>query len=285
MKQIFAAFLGQFLTNIFSKKTVASLMLMFGALYVALSPMNNAADYYGLRINIGVISYVITGVFVCPVIFLSAIIIFSGLPVKNPPQHFVIARSGKVKWIFAQFLYVFVMSIIIVLLIIVFTCVICGGRISFSGTWGKLENAVASGQIPYEFGINTAIGKNSLIDYSPSQAFWWTIIGAGVTFMIFGWVSIVFNLFIYEFTGTVINAVVLLLQMAAGYFPSNFLFHISPIAWCSVDIVDKHGTSLAPDISYVLLLRGLIVSALIIGAFAGSYKGSRIIEKLERKYV
>jgi len=270
------------LTHTISTRFISSLILLFCSIYLVVSPVTEISLQYNVNINMGILPLTTGAPFMVSMLFNVVFYFFSDLPIKFPSPYFLIARSGKRRWVFAQLIYVVEVSIILTVFIIISTLTICLGRIYFDCEhWGKIINSIAAGQLnipELEFRLETT----DLIGWTPASAIIWSIISLILTITLFGFISIVMNLFISEFCGTICNGIIIFIHLLFGFFPENTMYYFSPIEWCGIRNVGRSSISMRPDIIYIIMIWVVVFFLLVFLAFVLTAKKQDFLIKMER---
>ena len=270
------------MAGFFNTKMLVALILIATILYVDLTPIINASDSLNLNINFSAISIVLSDNSACSIIFIAVLFIFSNLPVKYPQQYYALHRSGKRAWLFSQCLYVIITSLFLVMFIAAFYFLLCSGHMFFDNRWGKLITSISEGQINTYFKIGISLRPNILAEFTPVGAFIWTLSGTVVMMVIFGFSAVVLNLVINEFAGTILDGLMIFMNMLCWLFSSFFKYYFSPLSWCSVSVIDTTGRGATPGIPFAIIMWSMIIIILLLIAFLASGRDKEIVKNLER---
>lgn len=271
-----------FRANIINKKYLASMALIFCTVYLICNPIYQASEYYNLNINIGVIAIVINSAFMINILFVSALLFFSDLPVRYPDQVLLLARSSKRKWLLSQFLYVIVISVLMAAFFVISIVIVCRGSMYIDDSWGKIITSMTQQEFltKFEMGVTASAGMLSAV--SPYEAIVWCLSGLILTWMMFGFIAIILNLYVAEFAGILVNGLMVFVRMMIGFFGMEELCCISPIHWCTTSILYNEYMVKMPSTTYVLAVRLAVLMGLLIAAIILSGKKMDLLRYLER---
>ena len=269
-------------SEIKNTKFYAGLILIFCAVYLTLSPITQISESYRVNMNMAIFSLTAAAPFCLSILFLAALFIFSDLPIKHPSPLFLMIRSGKRNWLFAQIIYVLLVSFFLTVFVYMALLVVSKGHLFLSDDWGKLVYSIASGQLDQAGGLDFRIDLNVIQNWTPAAAFVWTFSGLLLTFVMFGLISLVLNLFVNEFAGTICNILMTAIHLLFGFFPEKEMYWLSPIEWCSIRDVGISAAGYRPDIRFVLITRTMIFACLLVTAYLMSSKRGDLLKHMER---
>ena len=91
-----------------------------------------------------------------------------------------------------------------------------------------------------------------------------------------GILALTLNLIFKNKSGTVVVGVLIFLVNFVDWINAVSIkaFYISPLGWCSINNMDKNGTSVMPDFSYAVGVTAAVICAcVIVLAIYGSKRG------------
>ncbi len=278
MRQVFE------LTRLYLYKQIGTVkfwtpfILAITAIYEAVMPISKMTRHYSAAINGFSAAFIFSDQITVFVLFIGIFILFSDLPFQDTQQTFLLARSGKRGWIFSQVLYVILVSIVYFLFVFIFFCIITIPYLKFDyNDWGKIIKTIAAANASDKFGIRIRVSQGALSDFSPIEGFLYSF-GIGVfTAIVLGMINLTFNLIIKARSGIIATGILIFMYMFVSYVNAISLkmFYFSPLGWCSLNMADKYGRSVLPDISFIVLTLTIVFLLLNIALLFYSNKKSR----------
>lgn len=210
------------------------------------------------------------------VIFLGFYVLVTDLPLKDSQQNFLLIRSGKRAWIFSQVIYIFYITAIYFAFVLADFFAMLLPRLGFDiNNWGKIARTCSIPNAQAKFLLRIRPSQSALSDYVPLEAF---VCGVGMAVFIALALAVfmfTLNLILKNKSGTVVVGVLIFLVNFVDWINAIDVraFYISPLGWCSINNMDKNGTSIMPDFSYAIIVISAVFLACVIALiFYGNKK-------------
>ena len=219
-------------------RIICAVLLTFCYVYTITMPLANYCSITGSDCTIWLLPH-ITATPSCILILMSLFVIFvCDSPNLFTYQIYVISRSGKIRWIIGQLLYVAGSSAVF-WITVVFSYVIClQPNISTSLGWGKMLRTIA-------FYPSVLNGKNQFEIFLPIvnelsgiQAF---ALAFGLANLVSCFIGVIITAFNISFNKSfgVIAALLLIAFQHFTYLTSGYwAYNVSPISWVSLRVVN-----------------------------------------------
>lgn len=210
--------------------------------------------------------------------FFPLILIFSNAPFLDQNGLFVLIRSGRVKWCFAQLLYVAVTSVLYFLYILVFSVVLNLRSIEFTEDWGKLFHTLANTDLGNRFALGFEPERNVLSAFSPLLAVWFTFLHSVFCGVILGFAIFFFNMK-HSGGGSFFASSLLVLSAVAA--KQTVLLKLSPISWSTLNSIKLKPNDALPGYGYVMAVY-IALMVMLFSAILFSSKRYEFVEKLKK---
>lgn len=196
--------------------------------------------------------------------------LFCDAPFIDRNQQFVITRSGKKIFGFAQIVYIILGAAVYTFVLAIFPCIFTYGYIGIANEWGTLMRTISLSNYPI-LG-NIAVDSRMLQLFSAKQAFLLEISMFFLVSVMLGLVVYLFNLLFYRLTGIIVAGALMLLGVLPYYFPIKlqWVYWVSPVSFAEINHLNITGSTGYPPVWYaftflfsaILLLGGAIMLAI-----------------------
>ena len=250
---------------------IAVFALVMTCIYV--DDMQRICGVLGTKMPIWIFPFLYSQFHTKLIFTLPIVLLFCNAPFTDRNQTYVFMRSGRIKWLCGQILYIIMASaayylflLFLSLLLTVFT-----GELSLD--WGRTlrtlsfsTSAVGEADAPY-----IEIAAIVITFFKPLQAVWFTFLMSWLGGIFLGLVIFFCNLITStKSLGMVISSSFVIITSAVKNELMRELMPFSPISWTTLDNIDVGGRTINPSFQYCIsvyagLLVVLIVSILIFG--------------------
>lgn len=277
MKRAFILANTHFFKHIGTIKFWAPLVIALSAACGAAIPLARMTAEYKTSVNGFMAAFMFSDKLTTFVIFLGFYVLIADLPLKDSQQNFLLIRSGKRAWIFSQVIYILYITAIYFAFVLAafFTALL--PKLGFDpDNWGKIARACSVPSAQGKFLLRIRASQSALSDYTPIEAFGY---GAGMALFIalaLGILALTLNLIFKNKSGTVVVGVLIFLVNFVDWINAVSIkaFYISPLGWCSLNNMDKNGTSVMPDFSYATGVTAAVTCVCVIAlAVYGNKRG------------
>lgn len=203
---------------------------------------------------------------------LPLVLFFCNAPFIDSNQTFMYMRSGRIKWLLGQMLYVIVASGIyyLFLLIVSLLCAVAaGGKINFE--WGKTLSIIANSNAAGRLGSPFVETSPTVLTYfSPLSATWFTFLLSWLCGSMIGLIIFLCNILTKtRFLGIIVSSMLVvlsaLIENSFNYLIKYIILPFSPISWTTLNNVDVGGMTQNPSFTYCLIVYLVLITFLIAG--------------------
>lgn len=250
---------------------IAFLMIVMVGIYV--DDMRNISNLLGTKMPVWIFPFLYSQFHTKLIYTLPVVLLFCNAPFTDRNQTFVFMRSGKLKWLCGQLLYIITAAAAyyLFLLIISLLFTVFSGELSLD--WGRtLKTISASKSIVFDANAPYVdIPIVVVTFFKPLQAVWFTFLMSWLGGVFLGMLVFFCNLISSTRSlGVLISSGLVIISSAVENEFLKELMPFSPISWTTLDNIDVGGLTTNPSFSYCIgvyigLLAILIVLILIFG--------------------
>lgn len=253
---------------------IAILMTIIVNIYV--DDMKKISSFLGTDVPFWIFPFIYSQFHTKVIYTLGVVIMFCNAPFIDQNQVFIYTRSGRVKWLCGQILYIFFASALyyIFLFCVTVVCTILVGKPSME--WGTTLHMISASDAALEAGCPfVAIPSLILNCFTPLQAVWFTFLTSWCSAVVLGLIIFFCNYVSgTQILGVLIASVMVILSVAVR---GTHLVKFSPVSWNTVDNIDVGGMTVYPSFTYCMCVyTGLIVlltaGILAVGRKLGYYE-------------
>lgn len=195
-------------------------------------------------------------------------ILFCNAPFMDDNHLFLVARTGKMKWLLGQMLYIIILSGIYFLFIFLCTLITALPDAEFTLEWGKLINTMS-----YSGGgtqVSPFIEISSMVTtfFTPLSAVWFTFLLSWLCGCMLGMLILCMNMISgKKYLGVLLANGIIVFSCYVSmslFFNTDFLYPFSPVSWVTLSYVDVGGYTIYPGFYYCITV--YLAAILILGA-------------------
>lgn len=242
---------------------IAALLLMI-FIHSNTKGLSSLCAYYHIKASPWLFPFLYTQYYSKIIFFLPLTFIFSNAPFMDSNQLYVIARSGKTKWLAGQMCYITLASALYFIFIIIFSILINLDCIAFSNEWGKVITTLANTSAGTNFNIDLNVDKNTVLLFSPIQAMWFTYLHSWISGIILGFIILLFNL---KLKGSGTFAASFILVFSAIASKSISLTKYSPVTWSTLNYIQLKTNDGLPSYQYISTAYCVIIAVLVLSIY------------------
>ncbi len=263
--------------TLFHPKFWTAVLLVLTVTYIRIQPYSEIANDFNTKVSVGILSFIYSDVLFVTVIYVALLLIFSELPFKNTQQIFLLTRSGRRSWCVSQILYIIIVSVVITMVICLFTTLFLAGHLSFTDKWDKVINSAINHKLPESYSAYACVSKEALVVFSPYKAITWSLLCGMLCSVMFGMIIFAANLASGRNVGIPLGSALIALYWLFQYTDKYFLTWLSPLEWASISTINlRHSSKMpTPEFALITLLVICIISIIII--LFRSRKGSKTV--------
>ncbi len=263
--------------TVFHPKFWTCILLVMASEYLLFRPYAEIAGDFNVDVSIGELSLVWSVPFNICIMFIGLLLIFSDLPFKNNQQIFLLTRSKKRAWCISQLLYIIVISAAVTLFALLFGIFLLTGHITFENEWDKIINSAANGRLPSGYPSVHTHNIDALRMFTPYKALIWSVLSGLLCGTAFGSIIFAINLTSGTNIGILLGGLLITFRFFGELFASYFFAWISPLEWCSVDVINIDKSSRMPTPKYAICMILAIIAVCTIAVLLRSRKKSDVL--------
>lgn len=224
------------------------------------------AEYMGTNMPVWIYPFMYTQFHTKLIFTLPVVLLFCNAPFTDRNQTFVFMRSGRIKWLCGQIMYIVFASAVYYLFLFVVSLLLTVFSGELSLEWGKTLTALGvSNSVGFEAGTPFVdIPYTVITFFKPLQAVWFTFLMSWLGAIFIGLTIFFFNLISQtRFLGVIVSSFFVLLSSAvANDYGWEGLLSFSPISWITLDKIDVGGLTKCPSFTYCISVFGIMIVSL-----------------------
>jgi hypothetical protein len=227
-------------------------VLLVAYFHSRISPIYMFCESYDVRISPFIFPYFMSDRHVVLITSLAAMLLFCDAPFIDSEQPYIVLRSGRKKWIFGQLVYIAISSILLTLYFYLLTILLLLPRIELSNEWGKVIGTFVQTTTGDEYNITIFFDSYIFFGYSPIKA---TLISLLLCFSVVFFMGVLMfyiNLRTNRTIGTIVSGILILWQLVISK-TSTYWVKASPLSWIKLGNIDIDGSTVYPDLTYVMV--------------------------------
>ncbi|HEL9638018.1 TPA: hypothetical protein U0K45_000467 [Streptococcus suis] len=228
MKRVVTILLKQQLTV---KRLLPTLMFFHLYTLIMMLPFYDLANRYQETYPVSIVTVLFTSQWFVAIAILSAILIFSNLPLQDTFQIWLILKIGHKKWLACQFIYLLIASFIFSVYQVVSILLTFLPVLHFSNHWGRLLPSLAQGRISLPEGAGSTHLRSIILQYySPYKAFFQTLLLLFLLLILIGGIILVFNK-ISSNLGNILACGLVIVELFITEAARFWIKFLSPLTW------------------------------------------------------
>lgn len=215
---------------------------------------------------------------------LPVVLLFCSAPFLDGNQTFVFMRTGRMKWLCGQILYIIIASAVYYLFILAVSLLLTVFYGGFSLEWGETLKMIATSNDIRRLISYVGISPSNFVMtfFKPLQAVWFTFLMSWLGGIFIGLTIFACNLISEtKYLGVSISSFFVLfsyITINEGFMQD--LLRFSPMSWITLDNIDVGHTTKKPSFSYcVCVFAGLIAVLTAIILIFGRKKSLDVKEE------
>lgn len=241
--------------------------LLFVMTAIFADDIRKLSEYIGSEMPVWIYPFMYTQFHTKLIFTLPVVLLFCNAPFTDRNQTFVFMRSGRIKWLCGQIMYIVFASAVYYLYLFVVSLLLTVFSGELNLEWGKTLRALSvSNSVGFEAGTPFVdIPYTVITFFKPLQAVWFTFLMSWLGAIFIGLTIFFFNLISEtRFLGVCVSSFFVLLSSAvANDVGWEGLLRFSPISWITLDKIDVGGLTKCPSFSYCISVFGILIVSLI----------------------
>lgn len=247
---------------------VICVFVMFGVfIWSNMSFVSEITEMLDMRINPVLFPFLSSDIIKQLILYSGIVFLFSDAPFIDESQPYVFIRSKRTTWALGQILHIIIFSGLCFLILIGFSMLIVLPHATLTTDgWGKVINTLAQTNAGTELNLEFYISYKIPSVYSPLEALVYCfLLNWGMTSFL-GLLIFAANLKWGKMVGPVLGGIILLYDLLVYNTFALSYFKTSPLSMSRLSLVDPHGLTSYPSISYVFTFYsvGIVIFSVFI---------------------
>ena len=228
------------------------MMLLIIALYLIekLSSISTFCEVVNIDVTPFAFIFLVNNYSVQFVIAACAVVIFCNAPYEDESYQYMITRTGRLSWGLGQVLYIIKMSCIYVFCLIVASVLPFVNKLQLTNEWGKIWGTLGKTDAGRQYGIELSVSQNIMRDYDPINALVITILLEFACVMCIGFVIYLGNKITNQSIGTVIGALITVLDICIANDWLDWAYGFSPVSLAQINTFYGYASKWGINLSY-----------------------------------
>lgn len=247
---------------------IGVLLFILVAIYV--DDLRKVTEITGTKMPIWIYPFLYSQFHTKLIYTLPVVLLFCNAPFIDENQTYVFMRSGRVKWLCGQVLYIIAASASYYLFLFVVSLLLTAFTGELTLEWGTTLTMLSVSNIGYEANAPFLDVSYLIVTFfKPLQAVWFTFLMSWLGGLFLGLLIFFLNLISgTKYLGVLVSSVVVVLSSAVeNDYGWEKLLPFSPISWITLDNIDVGGLTKNPNFTYCICILAIIITALIAAIF------------------
>ena len=167
------------------------------------------------------------------ILLIGIVLLFCDLPLIHSGTVYILARTGKKIWFWAQVGYIFIMTFIYNLFVFIVSIALFFPYFKIENNWGKILGTVAQTNLANQLGVE--IDYLLQVTYTPAEAIGRAFFIAFLVGVFTGIIILVFNVYFKSIVGAIVGTVIAFTPyFAANSNNTSVANYISPAVWLNI---------------------------------------------------
>lgn len=237
-------------------------ILAFG--YGTTGGVEQVANRMGMRVSPWLLPHFFANPLMMCLFGFFTLFFYCNAPFFDRHSSFVMIRTGRNNWIWAQILYIIVSSVLYTLVWFLASLLPVLPRLSLTADWGDLLYRIADGtanQVADQYGISLTyyVSDGVCRTFTGPQATLLSLLLLWLVTLFIGMLVFCFNLISGYNLGVIATGVVSFMALFVSsplvlMFLGEKPYYISPVSWCSLYSLDFAGTGRMPGVGFAIIV-------------------------------
>ena len=232
-KKIFSIILSNVSASLTNARFYVAILLVACLMNQIVYPIKMFSIQVGINVCPWIFPFLTQTFYIQMIMLLGIVFLFCDLPIINNGTIYILARTGKRVWFWAQAGYIFVMTVIYNLFVFMMSVALFFPYIKIENNWGKILGTIAQTELADQLGIE--MDYLLQVTYTPMEAICRAILIAILVGVFTGVVIFVFNVYFQSILGAVVGTIIAF----TPYFAVNAnnmtaANYVSPAVWLNI---------------------------------------------------
>ena len=230
----------------------------------------------------------LTNDFICQLIIMAgAVMIFCDAPFEGSGTLYVLPRAGRFHWGLGQVLYIFMMSFLYILFLLLLSVLPFLGNLEFGTQWGKIWGTLAKTNAGMQFGLIFSVTEHMISEFQAPAALAGSLALEWACTAWLGLLIYALNKWTLSPAGTITGAFLILLDICIS---NDWLYganRFSPITLAQLNTYAgwniRYGITLTYGICFFVFGIVILSGLCILGNYRDKFSGRRDLRRMRWK--
>lgn len=238
-------------------------IMLFAITAIYVDDMRLLTEETGADMPVWIFPFMYTQFHTKLIFTLPVVLLFCSAPFTDRNQTFVFMRTGRIKWLCGQILYIIIASAVYYLFIIAVSLLLTVFFGGFSLEWGKTLTMLATSQnLGWGGALSVDASYMVITFFTPLQAVWFTFLLSWLGAVFIGLTIFAFNLisgtrYVGVFAASFFVALSSMVANEPGW---EKLLRYSPMSWITLDKIDVGGLTKNPSFTYCVCVFAVLIA-------------------------
>lgn len=211
----------------------------------------------------------ITSDYICQLFIMAgAVALFCDAPFHSELERYILPRTGHMAWAMGECMYIFVLSLLYMLFILLTSILPLTGSIDWRNSWGKIWGTLARTSALSQYGVAFSVYDSIIGMYTPLEATTLSFLLSWACCVWLGLLAYFLNYVTGKSTGTLAAAGFVLMDITVANEWSPWFYKLSPVTLAQLQALAGRSSIYELDLGYALWFFGLSIVCLLAGCIA-----------------
>jgi len=198
-----------------------------------------------------------------------ATVLFCNAPFGTALLPFILLRTGRLRWIMGQLLYILLAALVYTVFVVLSSVVVLFPYVRFTGEWGAIIDTLCTSYMAQAMGYPIALQGAAYVysELRPLQALLLSSLLFYLSTLLVGAAAFFGNLVSGKMFGVYFDGFLICLSAVASIAmqispAGKWIYYLSPLSWSSLNGVVLHDAGKFPHIGYAVTVIVLLLAAL-----------------------
>lgn len=237
-------------------------------IWIYIDDLKNAIAVTGTEMPVWVFPFLYVQDYSKLIFTLPVVLLFCSAPFLDGNQTFVFMRTGRMKWLCGQILYIIIASAVYYLFILAVSLLLTVFYGGFSLEWGETLKMIATSNDIRRLISYVGISPSNFVMtfFKPLQAVWFTFLMSWLGGIFIGLTIFACNLISEtKYLGVSISSFFVLfsyITINEGFMQRLSMLRFSPMSWITLDNIDVGHMTKNPSFSYCVCVFAVLIVVL-----------------------
>lgn len=215
--------------------------------------------------------------FICQLVIMAGVVaLFCDAPFNSEIQKYILPRAGHTAWVLGHCMYIFVLSFLYMLMILLVSFLPLLPNMEFHNGWGKIWGTLARSFVGNQYGIPFQVQDYLVGVYAPLHATALSFLLSWGCCVWLGLLTYLINSVTNTYIGTFMSAGFVLMDITVANEWLPWFYKISPVTLAQLQALKRSDSIYHVDLHYALWFFGVSIACFLVGCIlAPKFHGLR----------